>query len=112
MSHFAQIQDGRVVQVIVAEQDFIDLGVVGDPATWLKTSIRTSRNQHPENTPLRGNFASVGYIYDQVNDVFYPPQPYASWSLNTTTWTWDPPVPYPADGQLYRWDEQTQNWIE
>jgi len=112
MSHFAQIQDGRVVQVIVAEQDFIDSGAAGDAAQWRQTSIRTSRNQHPEGRPLRGNFAGVGHIYDEENDVFYAPQPYASWSLNTATWTWDAPTPYPRDGSMYYWDEQTQNWIQ
>jgi len=112
MSHFAQIQDGRVVQVIVAEQDFIDSGAAGDAAQWRQTSIRTSRNQHPEGRPLRGNFAGVGHIYDEANDVFYTPQPYASWSLNTATWTWDAPVPYPRDGGIYYWDEQNLNWTQ
>jgi len=111
MSHFAQIQAGQVVNVIVAEQDFIDSGSAGDPATWLQTSIRTTGNTHPENRPLRGNFASIGYAYDSVNDVFIAPQPYPSWSLNTRTWLWECPIPYPA-GTISWWDEQSQSWKE
>ena len=60
----------------------------------------------------RGNYAGIGYTYDQVNDVFYPPKPYASWILNQSTWTWEAPVPYPADGKSYGWDEPTTSWVE
>jgi hypothetical protein len=60
---------------------------------------------------LRGNYAGIGYTYDKVNDVFYEPQPYLSWSLNHNTWTWQPPVPYPVDGKLYSWDESSLSWI-
>lgn len=110
MSHFAQVKNGIVCQVIVAEQDFIDSGAVGDPAEWIQTSIRTASNQHPEGRPLRGNFASIGYTYDSENDVFYPPQPYPSWTLDAATWSWQPSKPYPT-GTISHWDEQTQEWI-
>ena len=59
---------------------------------------------------LRGNYAGIGYIYDHANDVFYPPQPYASWTLSQTTWLWEPPVAYPTDDQRYVWDEATVGW--
>ena len=108
MSHFAQVHNGIVQQVIVAEQDFIDSGAVGDPAAWIQTSIRTSRNSHPEGRALRGNYACPGFIYDAVRDVFYPPQPFPSWTLDTTTWSWEPPVPYP--GGVVHWDEAGQAW--
>jgi hypothetical protein len=108
MSHFAQIENGIVTQVIVAEQDVIDSGLFG--TGWVQTSYNTRGNQHPEGRPLRGNYAGVGYTYDQVNDVFYAPQPFASWTLNTTSWTWDSPVPYPTDGEVYFWDEANLTW--
>jgi len=110
MSHYAQIKNGRVTEVICADQTFIDL--LPDAADWRQTSIRTSANVHPEGRPLRGNFAGIGHIYDAENDVFYPECPYSSWTLNTTTWTWEPPVSYPRDGNLYTWDEITQTWIQ
>jgi hypothetical protein len=108
MSHFAQVENGIVQQVIVAEQDFIDLGVL--PGTWIQTSYNTRAGQHPEGRPLRKNYAGVGYVYDSVRDAFYAPQPFASWSLNEETCTWQPPVAYPSDGNKYRWDEASLSW--
>jgi hypothetical protein len=70
-------------------------------------------NQHIlGGTPLRGNYAGVGYIYDHANDVFYAPQPYASWLLDQTDWTWKSPVAMPNDGKNYKWEESSKSWIE
>ena len=109
MSHFAKIENGIVTQVIVAEQDFIDT-LEGQ---WIQTSYNTFGNQHKlGGTPLRGNFAGIGFTYDQQNDVFYTPQPYSSWALNQTTWLWEAPTPMPKDGKQYLWDEATTSWVE
>jgi hypothetical protein len=112
MSHYAKVNNGIVEQVIVAEADFFDNFVDSSPGQWIQTSYNTHANQHPEGRPLRGNYAGVGYTYDATNDVFYEPQPYPSWTLNKTTWTWDAPVPMPTDDKMYAWDEPTTNWIE
>jgi hypothetical protein len=114
MSHYAKVNNGLVEQVIVAEADFFDTFVDSSPGQWIQTSYNTHANQHPDNTPLRGNFAGEGYIYDRVNDVFYPPQPFKSWMLNKTTWTWEAPVPLPAnaDTVTYKWNEETTSWDE
>ena len=109
MSHYAQVKNAQVQQVIVAEQEFIDQ--LPDAQDWIQTSYRTRGNQHPEGRPLRGNYAGVGYHYDAQHDVFYGTQPYPSWSLNTTTWLWTPPVAYPTDARDYQWDETTQTWL-
>jgi hypothetical protein len=112
MSHFAKIdQNNRVTQVIVAEQDVINTGLFGDPALWIQTSYNTHGGVHAQGgTPLRKNFAGIGYTYDRTNDCFTPPQPYASWTLDTQTCLWQPPVPMPTDGKMYRWNETTQAW--
>jgi hypothetical protein len=112
MSHFAKVTDGKVVQVIVAEQEFFDTFVDSSPGTWIQTSYNTHGNQHPEGRPLRGNYAGIGYTYDSVNDVFYAPQPYPSWTLNNTTWLWEAPVAMPTDGKIYAWNESITNWEE
>lgn len=112
MSHFAKVCDGKVVQVIVAEKEFFDTFVDSSPGAWIQTSYNTQGNKHPENRPLRGNYAGIGYTYDSANDVFYAPQPFASWLLNETTWTWEAPIPYPNDDKLYKWDEATTSWLE
>jgi len=112
MSHFAKVCDGKVIQVIVAEKEFFDTFVDSSPGTWIQTSYNTYGNQHPENRPLRGNYAGIGYTYDSTNDVFYAPQPYPSWTLNNTTWLWESPIPYPKDDKVYKWDETITNWVE
>ena len=103
MSHFAEIDDnGLVKRVIVAEQDFIDSGAVGDAANWIQTSY---------NNNIRKQFAGVGFTYDSAKDKFIAPQPFASWALDGND-DWQPPVAMPEDGNNYRWDEDTTNWVE
>jgi hypothetical protein len=111
MSHFAQVKNGIVEQVIVAEQDFIDS--LPDKDDWIQTSYNTLGNRHLlGGTPLRGNYAFVGGIYDAKNDVFYTPQPFPSWVLNSSTWVWEAPTPMPVDGKVYKWDEESRSWAE
>jgi hypothetical protein len=110
MSHFAKVENGFVTQVIVVEQDVIDSGIFGDG--WIQTSYNTYGGNHPNNTPLRKNYAGIGYIYDELLDAFYAPQPYPSWMLNLETCLWESPVLRPQDGKYYQWDEPTINWIE
>ena len=121
MSHFAEINNENIVQrVIVAEQDFIDSGVVGDSSNWIQTSYNTRGGVHyapnsdePDGgIALRKNYASIGYTYDSTRNAFYEPQPYPSWLLDDETCQWDAPIPRPDDGKWYDWDESTTNWVE
>ena len=119
MSHFAKVVDGKVINVIVAEIEFFNTFVDTSPGEWVQTSYNTKGGVHfdgktgePDNgVPLRGNYAGIGYIYDAINDVFYSPQPYASWTLNKTTWLWEAPVPRPTDGNSYKWNEESKTWV-
>ena len=118
MSHFAKVENGIVTQVIVAEQDFINTGLVGEPNTWIQTSYNTKANVHygQDGQPdggiaLRGNYAGIGYTYDSANDVFYIPKPYSSWHISSNTWTWESPVAYPNDENQYNWDEANTQWV-
>ena len=114
MAHFAKIDENNIVtQVLVIEQDVIDTGNFGDPASWIQTSYNTRGGVHTlGGTPLRKNYAGIGYTYDRIRDAFIPPKPYASWELNEDTCLWEAPVPYPDDGKLYTWDEPTVSWVE
>ena len=112
MSHFAKVLDGKVVKVIVAEKEFFNTFVDTSAGEWIQTSYNTHGNQHPNNNPLRGNYAGIGYTYDRKNDVFYAPKPYESWLLNEDTWLWESPVPMPTDGKIYEWNEESTSWIE
>ena len=113
MSHFAKVNNGIVTQVIVAEPEFFNTFVDTSPGEWIQTSYNTHGNQHKNGgTPLRGNYAGIGYTYNRTNDVFYAPKPFASWILNESTWLWEAPIPYPTDDKLYQWDEATISWKE
>ena len=104
MSHFAKIDSNNIVEnVIVAEQDFINSGAVGDSFSWVQTSY---------NGNFRGKYASIGDTWDKVNEVFISPQPYPSWILNEDTCIYEAPVPYPTDDLMYTWDEDTTSWVE
>jgi len=104
MSHFAKIDSNNIVtEVIVAEQDFINSGAVGDSFLWVQTSY---------NNNFRKNYAGVGFTYDSTRDAFYAPQPYPSWTLNEDTCQWEAPVAYPDDDKMYAWDEETTSWVE
>jgi hypothetical protein len=113
MAHFAKVVDGKVSQVIVAEPEFFQTFVDSSPGEWIQTSYNTRGGEHTlGGTPLRKNYAGIGFTYDRVRDAFIPPQPYASWVLNEDTCLWDAPVAYPDDGKVYSWDEATTNWVE
>lgn len=122
MAHFAKVNFNTklVEQVIVADQEYVNTL----PGIWVQTSYNTRGGVHYDpntNLPsvdqskaLRKNYAGVGFVYDFSRDAFYLPQPYPSWILNENTCMWEPPVPYPADGNLehrYEWDENIINWI-
>lgn len=126
MSHFAKVNNGIVVQVIVAEQDFFNHFVDTSPGTWIQTSYNTRGGIHyspvtgqPDGgVALRANYAGIGYIYDSINDVFYEQMPIdmngnlcASWTISAPNWTWTPPIPRPDDGKLYKWNETTKSWV-
>lgn len=125
MSHFAKVQNGVVIDVIVAEQDFINTLPSESGVSWVQTSYNTRGGKHydpvtgleDDIAPLRANYASIGGVYDSGNDVFYRAQPYASWTLDSG-YIWQPPIAYPDDGNgPYDWDEDayqadnTAGWV-
>jgi hypothetical protein len=112
MSHFAKVENGVVTQVIVIEQDVLNLGHWGDPASWVQTSYNTQGGVHSQGgTPLRKNYAGIGMLYDGVG--FYAPSPYPSWTKNADTYLWEAPTPMPVvEGKMFTWDEPTISWVE
>lgn len=111
MSHFAKVENNIVTQVIVAEQEFIDSGVLGNPSQWIQTSYNTQGGVHLNGgTPLRKNYAGIGFTYDSTRDAFIPPSPFQSWTLDEETCQWEAPTPMPNDDNQYRWNEDTVSW--
>jgi hypothetical protein len=112
MAHYAKVNNGLVERVIVAELEFFDTFVDDSPGEWVQTSYNTLGGVHLNGgTPLRKNYANIGYTYDKTRDAFIPPQPYPSWTLVEATCQWEAPVAYPDDGEIYTWDESTTDWI-
>ena len=117
MAHYAKVENNIVTDVISASQEFINS--LPDVLSWIQTSYNTRGNVHygPDQKPdggeaLRANFAGIGDTYDSVNDVFYPKQPFSSWTISAATnWIWTPPVAKPEDGHVYDWDEATKSWV-
>ena len=126
MAHFARVINGLVVEVIVAEQDFIDNNQWHNWETWVQTSYNMrggvyynpQTNQPHKDQSLikkekarqRKNYAGIGFRYDKELDAFIPPQPYPSWKLDTDTCLWNAPIPYPQDNKQYIWNEAEQEW--
>ena len=128
MGQYAKVREGKVVEVIVASEDFIKEYVDDSPGKWVRTSynIRGGDYYEPNHAKKasnqglinddegrkRKNFAGIGYIYDNVKDAFTPPKPHDSWTLNSTTHQWEAPTAYPSDNKQYKWDETSKKWVE
>lgn len=116
MAHFAEIDENNIVlRVIVVsdldckdsdENESEEVGALFCAnlfgGTWKQTSY---------NSRIRKNYASIGAKFDAERDAFIPPQPFTGWALNEETCQWEPPIPYPADGKMYIWLEETQSWV-
>ena len=119
MAHFAKVDQGKVIDVISASQEFIDNFEDTTPGTWIKTSYNTLAGVHldpdtkepsaDQSKALRKNYAYIGGWYNYQADAFYSPQPFPSWTLDTDKYIWVCPVEHPGDGQ-YDWNEETQSW--
>jgi len=113
MAHYAKVNNGIVEKVIVAEAEFFDTFVDSSPGQWVQTSYNTKGGVHLNGeTPLRKNYAGIGFTYDLERDAFIEPQPFASWTLNETTCLWEAPTSYPDDGEDYEWNESTTAWVD
>ena len=120
MANDARGLDGIVTEVIVAEDDFFENFVDNSPGEWIQTSFNTHGGKHyncdtgveDDGTPLRKNYAGIGYTYDRVRDAFISPQKFPSWTLNKDTCKWEPPTPRPDDynSNNYTWNETDQTW--
>ena len=107
MAHFAKIENEIVTNVIVVDNQFEEQGQI-----WINEVLRLEGEwiQTSYNNNFRANYAGVGYTYDRVNDVFYTPQPFSSWELDTD-WKWQAPIPYPNEQGMWGWSEEQLNWI-
>ena len=121
MAHYALLDLNNVVTQVFVGRDEDDLaeGVTDweqyyapEGFTCRRTSYNTRGGVHINGgTPLRKNYAGIGYTYDPDRDAFIPPKPYQSWVLNEDSCLWEPPFPYPDAEGMYMWDEETVAWV-
>lgn len=121
MAHYALLNEQNIVTQVIVGRDEADLpeGITSwedyygtvHGQTCKRTSYNTHGNQHVTGgKPFRGNYAGIGYTYDETRDAFLAPQPFPSWLLDDTTMSWVAPIAHPADGNVYSWDEDSQTW--
>ena len=120
MAHYAKVNNGVVEKVIVADAEFFDTFVDSTPGQWIQCSYNTRGGVYytpntndvgpDQSKALRYNYPGSGWKYNPEADAFYPPQAYPSWTLNTTTYLWEPPTPRP-EGR-YEWNESTLSWVQ
>jgi len=126
MAHYAVLNsDNTVTRVFVGRDDVVE-GIddwetyyAPEGFTVKQTSYNTSGGVHytdgvpseDQSQAFRGTYAGIGFYYDEDLDIFYPPQPYASWVLDEDTCLWVAPIAYPAEGD-HVWDEEAGDWVE
>ena len=109
--HNNELKDSNGVEQEVNGIDF--LTKLTGWAVWKQTSYNTHGGVHSSGgTPLRKNYAGIGYTYDPTRDAFIPIKPYNSWTLNEDTCQWKAPTPKPdsESGEKYEWNEETTSW--
>jgi hypothetical protein len=128
MAYFAKLGTGNIVENVIAVsnleatteekgQEFIN-NTYQTNDIWKQTSYNTRGGKYynSDNTlgdqskAFRKNYAGKGYTYDENRNAFIPPKQYDSWILNEDTCRWEPPIPYPTDGKMYYWNEETLSW--
>ena len=126
MAHFAKLGvNGKVIAVLTMDNDKmlnadgVEDETVGQqwleqhnnwPAQmWIQTSYNTSNNTHSsgdDSKAFRGNYAGIGYEWDEDNNIFWPKKPFPSWVKNTTTAAWDSPI---GDAPVLTAEQESQN---
>lgn len=118
MAHYAFLDENNVVTEVISGID------EGGAVDWeqrygefrkqvcKRTSYNTQGNVHLlGGTPFRKNYAGIGYTFDETLDAFIPPKPYPSWVLNTDSYLWESPIPYPDSSEPLAWEEDLQQWV-
>jgi hypothetical protein len=127
MTHYAFLDENNIVTEVIVGKDENKLIEGKDPETWYgefrgqvckRTSYNTIGGIHYDpftnnvdnNVAFRKNYAGIGYSYNSELDAFIPPKPFNSWILDQASCLWEAPVPMPADGKDYAWNEELQSW--
>jgi hypothetical protein len=111
MAHYAFLDENNIVTQVIVGIDETELIEGLDPEIWYGNFRGQLCKRTSYNGNYRKNYAGIGFYFDETRDAFISPKPYDSWVLDEETCQWQAPIPYPADGLMYSWDEETQNWV-
>ena len=120
MAHYAFLDLNNIVTEVIVGKDEGEGGIDWEQhygefrgQVCKRTSYNTYGGVHSNGgTPLRKNYAGIGYTYDATRDAFIPPKPFASWVLNEASCNWEAPTPMPIDDKRYIWNEEQLAWVE
>lgn len=112
MAHYAFLDENNIVTEVITGRN--ETEIVDGISDWEayygelrgQICVRTSYNGN-----IRKNYAGIGFTYDQARDAFIAPKPFVSWVLNEKTCQWEAPIPYPNGDLMYKWDEETNDWV-
>jgi hypothetical protein len=110
MAHYAFLDNNNLVTEVITGIDETELIEGLDTETWYGNFRGQICKRTSYHGNIRKNYAGIGYTYDESRDAFIPPKPFESWVLNEETCVWNSLIPYPSDGYLYLWNEETTTW--
>lgn len=110
MAHYAFLDDNNIVTEVIVGIDETELIEGKDTETWYSEFRGKACKRTSYSGSYRKNYAGIGFSYDSELDAFIPPKPFLSWLLNSETANWEAPIPYPTDGLIYHWSEETLDW--
>ena len=111
MAHYAYLDSNSIVVMVTVGKDETELINGLDTETYYAQGTPYTVKRTSYNGNMRKNYAGIGYTYDTVRDAFIAPKPYPSWVLDEATCRWGAPVPMPAEGGPWTWDEDTESWV-
>jgi len=109
MAHYAFLDENNIVTEVIVGIDETELIEGKEPEVWYSEFRGQTCKRTSYNGTIRKNYAGIGYSYDPELDAFIAPKPFASWSLDANA-KWVSPIPYPADGLMYAWNEAALDW--
>lgn len=113
MAHYAFLDNNNIVtEVIVGRNEDEKINGITDWEEYYSSIRKQKCVRTSYNGNIRKNYAGIGYTYNEELDAFIPPKPFESWILDEDTCLWNSPVPYPEDGKLYMWNEESTSWEE
>lgn len=111
VQYYAKVTEGVVTDIQVIADALVEAEGEQAGSDLLTDLFGGEWVRFSKTGEFRFNRAGRGSLYDAEADAFHAPQPFPSWTL-TDEFKWEAPIPYPNDGLVYSWDEESGDWVE